>query len=103
MSSVDDASDPPVADIFEVRTRAPGPVGNLPLTEDMLKNAPSGDIFGLTQNAGMGWEASDTAAKQFLILCNQGGLRAPVGEPSALGHPTGHWDSGRRVQAAPQE
>jgi putative YjhG/YagF family dehydratase len=103
MSSVDDSSDPPVADIFQVRTRAPGPVGNLPLTEDMLKNAPSGDIFGLTQNAGMGWEASDTAAKQFLILSTQGGLRAPDGKPIALGYHTGHWEIGLLVKAAAEE
>jgi putative YjhG/YagF family dehydratase len=69
----------------------------------MLKNAPSGDIFGLTQNAGMGWEASDTAAKQFLILSTQGGLRAPDGKPIALGYHTGHWEIGLLVKAAAEE
>ena len=36
-------------------TNAVGPAGSLPLTEEMLRDWPSGDIFGLTQNAGMGW------------------------------------------------
>ena len=32
-----------------------GPEGRLPLTGAMLRHEPSGNIFGLTQNAGMGW------------------------------------------------
>ena len=35
-----------------------GPGGKLPLTEQMLANWASGDLFGLSQDAGMGWEAS---------------------------------------------
>src|SRR6187455_863689 len=46
-------------DIFRIKTRAAGPVGSLPLTEEMLRDRPSGDIFGLTQNAGMGWDPSE--------------------------------------------
>ena len=38
--------------IYEVRTKAPGPAGALPLTAEMLRDRPSGDLFGLTQNAG---------------------------------------------------
>ena len=44
------------AQIFEVRTHASGPQGSLPITPEMLLQRPSGDLFGLTQNAGMGWE-----------------------------------------------
>jgi len=40
-------------DIYQIETKSPGPVGSLPLTEEMLLTRPSGDIFGLTQNAGM--------------------------------------------------
>ena len=40
-------------EIYDVRTTAPGPAGALPLTEAMLLERPSGDLFGLTQNAGM--------------------------------------------------
>lgn len=88
---------------FAVRTRAPGPVGKLPLTEDQLRQAPSGDLFGLTQNAGMGWEPAELARDAFLILSTLGGLRAPDGRPIALGYHTGHWELGLQVRAAAEE
>jgi hypothetical protein len=77
-------------DIFNVVTKAAGPEGRLPLTAQMLAESPSGDIFGWTQNAGMGWNPRELGRKQFLILSTQGGLRAPNGEPIALGYHTGH-------------
>ncbi len=95
-----DSSDPA---IYSVRTHAPGPVGRLPLTEEMLRDSPSGHLFGLTQNAGMGWDPAEAAGKQFLILSTQGGLRAPDGKPIALGYHTGHWEIGLLVQAAAEE
>lgn len=91
------------ADIYQVQTKAAGPSGQLPLTAQMLAEAPSGDIFGWTQNAGMGWKPSELGRKQFLILSTQGGLRAPNGEPIALGYHTGHWEIGLLVQAAARE
>jgi len=90
-------------DIYRIQSKASGPAGSLPLTEDMLLNQPSGDVFGLTQNAGMGWDPSELGRKQFLILSTQGGLRAPDGKPIALGYHTGHWEIGLLVQAAAQE
>ena len=66
--------------IYELRTRAPGPTGALPLTEELLRTSPSGDIFGLTQNVGMGWEPERANDRQFLILSTAGGLRAPDGK-----------------------
>src|SRR5437879_3445496 len=90
-------------DIYRVHTKARGPAGSLPLTEEMLLNRPSGDVFGLTQNAGMGWDPRELGRKQFLILSTQGGLRAPDGKPIALGYHTGHWEIGLLVQAAAQE
>ena len=42
-------------DCFEVVTHSKGPIGSLPLTDEMLRHWPSGDLFGLSQNAGMGW------------------------------------------------
>jgi putative YjhG/YagF family dehydratase len=69
----------------------------------MLLNSPSGDLFGLTQNAGMGWNPGEAGRKQFLILSTQGGLRAPDGTPIALGYHTGHWEIGLLVQAAAEE
>ena len=41
--------------LYRVPTHAPGPPGVLPLTPEMLITEPSGNIFGLTQSAGMGW------------------------------------------------
>jgi xylonate dehydratase len=89
--------------IYRIRTKAAGPPGKLPLTENLLLNGPSGDLFGLTQNVGMGWDPAQAARKQFLILSTQGGLRAPDGRPIALGYHTGHWEIGLLVQAAAEE
>jgi len=90
-------------DIYHIRTKAPGPTGKLPLTPEMLVERPSGDIFGLTQSAGMGWNPSELGRKQFLILSTQGGMRAPNGEPIALGYHTGHWEISLQVQDAAEE
>ena len=87
-------------DIYRIQTQAPGPAGSLPLTEEMLLKSASGDLFGLTQNAGMGWNPSEVGRKQFLILSTQGGVRAPDGTPVALGYHTGHGEIGLLVQAA---
>lgn len=86
--------------LWEVRTSGPGPGGRLPITAEMLIERPSGDIFGLTQNAGMGWDPRELDRPQFLILGTQGGIRAPDGHPIALGYHTGHWEVGLLMQAA---
>src|SRR5258707_15580795 len=103
MSSLDAILGGDAAAIYQLQTKAPGPAGSLPITEDLLRNSPSGDLFGLTQNAGMGWEPSELGRKQFLILSTQGGLRAPDGKPIALGYHTGHWEIGLLVEAAALE
>jgi putative YjhG/YagF family dehydratase len=87
----------------EIRTHAAGPAGKLPLTDDVLRNWSSGDLFGLTQAAGMGWNPADLLGPQYLILSTQGGVRAPDGTPIALGYHTGHWEVGLLVQAAARE
>ncbi len=91
-------SDPQVLELVE--TEAAGPEGKLPLTPEMLLDSPSGDLFGLSQNAGMGWEPSQLGRKQFLIISTQGGIRAEDGHPIALGYHTGHWEVGLLMQAA---
>src|SRR5262245_59314913 len=93
-------SDPAVHD---VRTVGSGPAGSLPLTAEMLRDAPSGDVFGLTQNAAMGWDPRELGRPQYLILSTQGGIRAPDGRPVALGYHTGHWEIGLLMQAAAEE
>ncbi len=60
-------------------------------------------MFGLTQNAGMGWEASKVGRDQFLVLSTQGGVRADDGTPVALGYHTGHWEVGLLVREAAEE
>ncbi|PYN16260.1 MAG: YjhG/YagF family D-xylonate dehydratase [Candidatus Rokuibacteriota bacterium] len=89
--------------VWEVQTAAPGPEGRLPLTAEMLLERPSGDIFGLTQNAGMGWDPRELGRPGFLLLSTQGGIRAPDGRPVALGYHTGHWEIGLLMQAAAEE
>ncbi len=86
--------------LYDVETTAVGPEGVLPLTESFLRERPSGDVFGLSQNAGMGWEASKVARDEYLILSTLGGLRADDGSPVALGYHTGHWEVGLLVREA---
>ncbi len=88
---------------FAAPTHASGPVGQLPITAEMLLNAPSGNLFGLTQSAGMGWSPERLLDPEFLILSTHGGLRAADGTPIALGFHTGHWEVGLLVEAAAQE
>ena len=91
------------AAIYDLQTSSSGPQGSLPLTEEMLLNWGSGDVFALSQNVGMGWSPAELNRKQFLILSTQGGIRAPDGTPIALGYHTGHWEVGLLMQAAANE
>jgi putative YjhG/YagF family dehydratase len=95
-----DSGDPA---LFDVRTHAPGPSGLLPFTAEMLLQRPSGDLFGWSQNAGMGWEPGQLGRPEFLILSTHGGLRAADGSPVALGLHTGHWEVNLLVEAAARE
>jgi putative YjhG/YagF family dehydratase len=89
--------------VWEIQTAGPGPQGSLPLTAEMLLDRPSGDIFGMTQNAGMGWDPRELGRPQYLMLSTQGGIRAADGRPIALGYHTGHWEIGLLMQAAAHE
>jgi putative YjhG/YagF family dehydratase len=90
-------------EIYQVETSARGPDGALPVTEELLLRSPSGHLFGLTQNAGMGWNPAEADRKQFLILSTQGGIRAPDGKPIALGYHTGHWEIALQAREAAEE
>ncbi len=83
-----------------LNTSGSGPQGSLPLTDEMLRTWSSGDLFGWTQNAGMGWDPKKMLGPQFLLLSTQGGMRAEDGHPIALGYHTGHWEVGLLVRAA---
>src|SRR6185436_9570224 len=89
-----------IPDLYDIPSRAPGPTGSLPLTPDILREWPSGHLFGWTQNAGMGWKAEGMGAKEYLVLSTHGGVRAPDGTPIALGYHTGHWEVGLLMEAA---
>jgi putative YjhG/YagF family dehydratase len=66
----------------------------------MLLDAPSGDLFGLTQNVGMGWSAESLGGPEFVIVSTLGGVRGEDGRPIALGYHTGHWEVGLLVREA---
>jgi hypothetical protein len=89
--------------LFDVQTSAAGPAGSLPLTEELLREAPSGDLFGWTQDVGMGWKPGELNRREFLLLSTSGGIRAADGTPIALGYHTGHWEVGLLMKAAAEE
>ena len=98
--NITDSGDP---SIYDVRSKAPGPQGSLPLTPEMLLTRPSGDLFGWAQNAGMGWDPRALGGKEILLLSTHGGIRGANGTPVALGYHTGHWEVGLLMQAAAEE
>ncbi len=100
MSDLLDSRDPGV---FELTSTVKGPGGKLPLTDELLRHAPSGDLFGWSQNVGMGLNPEFLGRKEFLILSTHGGLRAADGSPVALGFHSGHWEVGLLVEAAAKE
>ena len=95
--------DSPEIDWNGVKTRAEGPPGTLPLTDEMLRQWPSGDLFGLSQNAGMGWEPATVGRRPVPDPEHSGGPARADGTPIALGYHTGHWEIGLLVQEAAEE
>jgi putative YjhG/YagF family dehydratase len=93
----------PDPSLLSVPTHAQGPAGALPISAEMLLTEPSGNLFGLSQNAGMGWEPNRLLDPEFLILSTHGGLRAENGEAIALGFHTGHWEVGLLVAETARE
>ena len=87
-------------DIYTVRTHADGPDGELPLTPEMLINRPSGDLFGMTMNAGMGWSPDELDRDGILLLSTLGGLRGEDGKPIALALHQGHYELDIQMKAA---
>ena len=90
-------------EIYNIKTNAPGPEGALPLTEDMLINFPSGHLFGMTEDAGMGWKPDELDREEILIIGNLAGIRSPEGKAIALGYHTGHWELDLLMKAAAEE
>lgn len=97
---LDDGRDP---SLYELQTHGEGPGGSLPVRAPELARSSSGDLFGWTQNAAMGWSPASFGAEEYLVVSTLGGLRAPDGTPVALGYHTGHWEVGLLVEAASRE
>ncbi len=98
--SILDSADP---SLYDIRSKAPGPSGRLPFTPEMLLERPSGDLFGWSQNAGMGWDPAALGGVEVLILSTHGGLRGADGRPVALGYHTGHFEVNLLVEEAAKE
>ncbi|NWF69407.1 MAG: YjhG/YagF family D-xylonate dehydratase [Chloroflexi bacterium] len=92
----------PTTGIEATRTHSHGVEGQLPLDSNMLRDEPSGNLFGWTQDVGMGWDPEEVGREQYLILSTHGGMRAEDGAPLALGYHTGHWEVHLLVKAAAQ-
>lgn len=88
--------------IYSLKTTAPGPSGRLPFAAEQLRDSPSGDLFGWTQDVGMGWSPEKLGGAEILILSTAGGMRRDDGSPIALGFHTGHWEVGLLVEEASQ-
>jgi putative YjhG/YagF family dehydratase len=101
--SLDSVLDSQDDTLYRVTSSQPGPPGSLPLTPTDLVDRPSGDVFGWSQNVGMGWTPADLRRPEVLVLSTLGGMRNPDGTPLALGYHTGHWEVGLLVQAAAEE
>lgn len=91
------------AGLYDVRTHAPGPQGRLPLTPELLRGSPSGNIFGMTINAGMGWAPESLANGDVMIIGTQGGIRRDDGTTAAVGLHNGHFELGDLMRAAADE
>lgn len=73
------------------------------MTPDMLKTLPSGNIFGMTMNAGEGWSTDTLANGDVMIISAKGGLRNPDGSPIAVGLHQGHYELDIQVAEAADE
>ena len=100
MESNDDVKD---VSLYDINTHAEGPKGKLPFSEEFLRESPSGHIFGMTLNAGMGWNPERLNDEDVLILSTQGGIRGEDGSTIAVGLHTGHFELGLQMRAAADE
>jgi len=100
MKSIDDVKD---VTLYNIDTHAEGPKGKLPFSEEFLRESPSGHLFGMTLNAGMGWNPEKLNDDDVLILSTQGGIRGEDGSTIAVGLHTGHFELGLQMRAAADE
>ena len=89
--------------IYNIKTKANGPRGKLPLTAEMLLNSPSGDLFGMTMNTGMGWDCAKLLGDEVMIISTKAGLRGVDDKPVALGLHSGHYELDLQMEAVATE
>lgn len=89
--------------LYSDSTHADGPQGKLPLTNEFLRDAPSGDIFGMTLNAGMGWDPDELNEDAIMMVSTLAGIRGTDGKPIALALHTGGYELGIQLEAAAHE
>lgn len=89
--------------LYKAATHADGPKGELPLTPELLKKSPSGNIFGMTVNAGMGWNPETLANGDVMIISTLGGLHTSDGETLAVGLHNGHFELDIQMAEAAKE
>lgn len=100
MSTLDNIYSDQLEGIYDSPTHAEGAEGELPLTEEYLREHPSGDMFGMTLNAGMGWKPCELANDSVMMISTLAGLRSPDGTPKALALHTGGYELGVQLAAA---
>src|SRR5258707_8293636 len=83
--NITDSGDP---SLYDVRSKAPGPRGSLPITPEMLLARPSGDPFGWAPDAGTGWDPPALGGNKVLTLTTHRRPRIPRSTPLAPGYPT---------------
>ena len=86
---------------YAVATRAAGPQGSLPLTDEML-SALAQRRSVRPQRKTPAWVGARPKwpDRSSCCLSTQGGVRADDGTPVALGYHTGHWEVGLLVREA---
>ena len=78
-------------DILSVVTEARGPVGRLPIGEADLLERPSGDIFGWTQDVGIGLEPFGTQPPGGLTSALRAASARADGQPAGPRVSYGAW------------
>lgn len=86
------------ADLLHFPLHSEGPEGTVGYTESDLLTRPSGDLFGISQNAGMSGKGSVATDPNMVILSTLGGW-----PETALGAHTGHNELYKLVESAANE
>ena len=89
--------------LYEVITAGSGPQGKLPLTDDLLRNQPSGHAFGMSQDVGHGLDRLGRGRPAVRPVEHLGRRSRRRRHAIALGYHTGHWEVVLAVKAAAEE